>query len=162
MALINPETLLKRLQEAQKQVPKLVQAELKKDQLEKINQDNLLHGKDSEGGNMPLYSPRYRRGNLFYAQYKRRSNPFNRGRWDLKHWWNKKYDGLFYKSITVKVTLKEVVFDTNYNPTYMKDIYYHKSKKRILGITKKQFIQVQITNKPRIKEKLLSIINNGR
>lgn len=91
-----------------------------------------------------------------------RSNPLNRGRWDLKHWWGKKYDGLFYKSIKVKVTLKEVVFDSNYDPGYMKDIYYYKSKSKILGITRKQFIEVQITNKNKIKPRLLKIINEGK
>jgi hypothetical protein len=129
--------------------------------MEKINQSNLLQGKTSEGGNMPPYSRKYRMGRVFYRNYKMRSNPLNRGRWDLKHWWAKKYDGLFYKSIKVTVTLKEVVFTTNYKPDYMKDIYHHISKGRILGITKKQFIQVQIENKNRVKPKLLDIINKG-
>lgn len=110
---------------------------------------------------MPLYSPKYKRGDLFYRDYKARSNPFSQGRWDLKHWWGKKYDGLFYKSIKVKVTLKEVVFDSNYDPGYMKQIYYYKSKSKILGITKKQFIEVQIKSIPKTKPQLLNIINKG-
>lgn len=110
---------------------------------------------------MPPYSRKYRMGNQFYRDYKMRSNAFNRGRWDLKHWWAKKYDGLFYNSIKVRVTLKQVVFTTNYKPSYMKDIYYHVSKSRILGVTKKQFIQVQIENINKVKPKVLNIINKG-
>lgn len=130
--------------------------------LEKINQDNLLHGRDSEYGFMPRYSLRYQKAGVFYHQYKRRSNPLSDGRWDLKHWWGKKYDGLFYKSIKVKVTLKEVVFTTNYDPGYMKDIYYYKSKSKIIGINRKQMIQAQKDNIPKIKPKLLEIINEGK
>lgn len=100
-------------------------------------------------------------GKVFYRDYKMRSNAFNRGRWDLKHWWNKKYDRQFYNSINVKITLKKVVFDTSYKPSYMKEIYYHVSKDRILGVTKKQFIKVQEDNIKRIRPKVLNIINNG-
>ncbi|MDN5395020.1 MAG: hypothetical protein L0G07_00280 [Chryseobacterium sp.] len=140
----------------------MVQQALKEANLEKVNQSNLLRGKTSEGGQMPLYSKKYRRGNLFYADYKARSNPLNRRRWDLKHWWGKKYDGLFYKSIKVKVNLKEVVFSTNYDPGYMKDIYAIISKSRIIGITKKQMIDAQIANKPKIKLRLEKLINKGQ
>lgn len=129
--------------------------------MEKINQSNLLQGRTSEGGNMPPYSRKYRMGNVFYRQYKMRSNPLNRGYWDLKHSWNKKYDLLFYRSIKVKVTLKEVIFTTNYNPDYMKEIYQYVSRARILGITKRQFLIVQRENKKRVLPKLLNIINNG-
>ncbi|CEJ71259.1 hypothetical protein BN1195_03604 [Chryseobacterium oranimense G311] len=111
---------------------------------------------------MPAYSKKYRRGNLFYADYKNRSNPLNNRRWDLKHWWNKKYDGLFYKSIKVKVNLKEVIFNTNYDPVYMRGIYSVISKSRIIGITKKQMIDAQIANKPKIKLRLGKLINKGQ
>lgn len=91
-----------------------------------------------------------------------RSNPLNKGRWDLKHWWNRKYDGLFYKSIKTIVTLKEVQFSTNYNPLYMRGIYSVISKQKIIGITKKQMLDAQIRNKPKIKRQIENIINNGR
>lgn len=111
---------------------------------------------------MPPYSKKYRRGNVFYADYKNRMNPLNNRRWDLKHWWNKKYDGLFYRSIKVNVTLKHVQFTTNYSPMYMRDIYAIISKSRILGITKQQMIDVQVKNKPKLKQQLENIINKGR
>ncbi|WP_185269601.1 hypothetical protein [Chryseobacterium bernardetii] len=91
-----------------------------------------------------------------------RSNPLNKGRWDLKHWWGKKYDGLFYRSIKVKVSLNKVVFTTNYSPLYMRDIYAIISKDRIIGITKKQLIDVQVKNVPKIARQIENIINNGR
>lgn len=111
---------------------------------------------------MPLYSRKYRRGQLLYWRYKVQSNPLNDGRWDLKHSWGKKYDGLFYGSIKVKVNLKEVVFNTNYDPGYMKDIYAIITKSRIIGITKKQMIDAQIANKPKIKIRLDKLINKGQ
>lgn len=111
---------------------------------------------------MPPYSKKYRRGNLFYADYKNRMNPLNNRRWDLKHWWNKKYDGLFYRSIKVKITLKSAKFSTNYSPVYMRDIYYVIPKHRIIGITKQQMHDAQARNIPKIKPQVLSIINEGR
>lgn len=121
-----------------------------------------MRGKTSDGGRMPHYSIKYRRGNLFYADYKQRSNPLNKRRWDLKHWWNKKYDGLFYKSIKVKVFLKEVKFSTDYDPQVMKGIYSVINKGRIIGITKQQMKDAQIKNIPKIKSKFDSIINEGK
>ncbi|WP_137905500.1 hypothetical protein [Chryseobacterium sp. 2VB] len=162
MATINPETFLKRIQLASKMTPKLVQQALKESNLPLINQDNLLRGKTSDGGRMPPYSKKYRRGNVFYADYKNRMNPLNNRRWDLKHWWNKKYDGLFYRSIKVKITLKNVQFSTNYSPVYMRDIYYIIPKHRIIGITKQQMIDAQIKNKPKLERQILGIINEGK
>ncbi|MGU3377623.1 hypothetical protein [Chryseobacterium sp. M5A1_1a] len=130
--------------------------------MEKINQDNLLRGKTSDGGRMPHYSSKYRRGSLYYADYKQRSNPLNKRRWDLKHWWNKKYDGAFYRSIKVKVNLKEVIFSTNYDPQTMKGIYAIINKQRIIGVTKRQFIDAQVKNIPKVRQQLDSIINDGR
>ncbi|MGH1520533.1 hypothetical protein [Chryseobacterium sp. JK1] len=147
------------MKEAKAKAPKLIVEGLKAQNLALINQDNLLHGKDSEGGLMPLYSKKYRRGNLFYADYKNRSNPLSKRRWDLKHSWDKKFDGLFYRSIKVTITDKQVKFDTNYSPEYMKEIYYYKSKSKILGITKQQFIEVQLKNKLKVGPKLKNIIN---
>lgn len=100
---------------------------------------------------------------MFYADYKQRSNPLNRRRWDLKHWWNGKYDSLFYRSIKAKVTLKKVEFSTNYNPVYMRDIYAIISKSRIIGITKQQMTDAQVRNKPKLKKQIVdNIINNGK
>ncbi len=118
-----------------------------------------MHGKTSDGGNMPPYSPRYRKGGIFYKSYKMRSNPLNRGRWDLKHWWGKKYDGAFYRSIKPRITLQKVTFSTTYKPSYMKDIYAIISKRKILGITKKQWYDYQKENINRVQPKALSIIN---
>lgn len=111
---------------------------------------------------MPRYSETYRRGDIFYANYKQRANPLNKRRWDLKHSWNRKYDGLFYKSIKVRVNLKEVIFTTNYDPQYMKGIYAIINKGRIIGITKKQMIDAQVRNIPKIKRQIEDIINNGK
>lgn len=162
MAIINPTTLLKRIQMAKQRAPKIVQQALKESHLEKINQNNLLRGKTSDGGRMPRYSETYRRGDIFYANYKQRANPLNKRRWDLKHSWNRKYDGLFYKSIKVRVNLKEVIFTTNYDPQYMKGIYAIINKGRIIGITKKQMIDAQVRNIPKIKRQIEDIINNGK
>lgn len=110
---------------------------------------------------MPPYSRKYRLGRQYYRQYKMMSNPLNRGYWDLKHWWGKKYDRQFYNSIKVKVTLKNIVFDTTYKPDYMRDIYYYVSKYKILGMTKKQFRDEQMRNKIRVRPKAIKIIDNG-
>lgn len=91
-----------------------------------------------------------------------RSNPLNNGRWDLKHWWDKEYDGRFYRSIKVNVGLKQVKFTTNYSPMYMRDIYWIIPKHRIIGITKKQMIDAQIKNKPKLERQILGIINEGK
>ena len=112
---------------------------------------------------MPPYSKKYRGGNLFYADYKNRMNPLSKRRWDLKHWWNKKYDGLFYRSIKVKVNIKDVQFSTNYNPVYMRDIYAIISKSRIIGVTKKQMLDAQIRNVPKLQKQIVeNIINKGK
>ncbi|MEN5308745.1 hypothetical protein ABE425_14610 [Chryseobacterium cucumeris] len=111
---------------------------------------------------MPPYSEKYRRGTLFYADYKSRINPLNKRRWDLKHSWNKKYDGLFYRSIKVKFTLKSAQFTTNYSPVYMRDIYYVIPKHRIIGITKQQMYDAEVKNKPKLERQILGIINEGR
>ncbi|WP_278494945.1 hypothetical protein [Chryseobacterium arthrosphaerae] len=90
-------------------------------------------------------------------------NPLSKRRWDLKHWWNGKYDGLFYRSIKAKVNLKDVQFSTNYNPVYMRDIYAIISKSKILGITKQQMIEAQIKNIPKLQTRIIdNIINNGK
>ncbi|WP_336716266.1 hypothetical protein [Chryseobacterium mucoviscidosis] len=162
MAIITPKDLMERLNKLEKAYPKLIKEGFSPTELKHLNQDNLIHGKTSEGGDMPPYSRKYRIGNVYYRDYKMRSNSFNRGRWDLKHWWGKKFDGLFYNSIKVKINLREIVFDTSYNPSYMKEIYYHVSKARILGITKKQWYEIQLENKKRVQEKALKIINEGQ
>ncbi|SIS34306.1 hypothetical protein SAMN05421768_103693 [Chryseobacterium joostei] len=99
---------------------------------------------------------------MYYRAYKMRSNPLNKGRWDLLHFWNKKYNGLFYRSIKAKVNLKEVKFTTDYSPMYMRDIYAIINKQRIIGITKQQMLEAQIRNKPKVRKQIDNIINNGR
>lgn len=139
-----------------------MQQALKESNLPLINQDNLIRGKTSDGGRMPPYSEKYRRGNLFYADYKSRMNPLSKRRWDLKHSWNKKYDGLLYKRIKANIGLNKVQFTLDYSPMYMRDIYAIISKSRIIGITKQQMIEAQKKNIPKIKPQVLSIINEGR
>lgn len=89
-------------------------------------------------------------------------NPLSKRRWDLKHSWNKKYDGLLYKRIKANIGLKKVQFTLDYSPMYMRDIYAIISKSRIIGITKQQMYDAQIKNKPKLERQILGIINEGK
>lgn len=129
----------------------MVQESLEKSKLEKINIDNLQHGLDSEGENMPSYS------NPDYANFKTSINPSNRGFWDLR------LTGEYYKGIKT-IVYPSVVFFTQTVRNPKIDWLNERLNfwdKTPLGITQKQIEEVQIKNKPDLQKKLFSIINNG-
>lgn len=137
----------------------MLRKEMEKFDFEAINRDNLLHGRDSYGGDMPPYSVLFNDGRQLYRDYKLSANPKNRGFWDLKHWWNKQYDGLFYGSIKSFVRDNKLVFVSNYNPKIMNRIYKIKPKEQILGITDEQFRKAVQEIERKNFEKLKASIN---
>jgi cell division protein FtsL len=68
---------------------------------------------------------------------------------------------MFYRSIKATVSIDKIVFSTSYKPDYMRQIYQYVSKDRVLGITKKQVIEVQKDNIKRVLPKVKNIIYNG-
>lgn len=146
MALITPIELKKRIENAIRVVPQYVQEELEKSDLVEINKQNLLSGKDSYGSNMPKYR------NPEYAHFKTSINPRNRGFWDLR------VMGEYHSWISVKIFPSVVFFNNNLQNE--KAVWIsERLQKRHLGITDKQMIEVQLNNKPIIREKILKIIN---
>ena len=149
--LINPETLLKRIKKAEIQSEKLILKGLKDQKIERINQDNLLQGKDSEGSDMPFYS------NSEYGLYKTMRNPKNRGHWDLKN------TGAYHKGIYTIIQKKTILFKQRLRnkKVYWIDMMMEKSNRTPLGITKNQIIEAQKKNIDIVKPQLLKIINGS-
>lgn len=148
---INPKTYKKRIQKAKKQLEKTVKKELQDSHLEKINIDNLQKGLDSEGQDMPFYS------DSEYGFEKLMANPKNRGHWDLKN------TGQYYSGITYKINNDVVKFTQKYRnkKTRWIDEMMYKADRVPLGMTKEQFIKVQIDIIPAVRKQILNIINNG-
>lgn len=148
MALITPIQLQERIQSAIRQTPRLVQEAMEESNLVEINRKNLMEGKDSEGNDMPRYkSPEY-------AHFKTSINPKNRGFWDLR------VMGEYQNFINVTIHPAVVFFNNKLNNE--KTVWLHQRLgKRHLGITQDQIIKVQIDNKPKIREKILKIINGS-
>lgn len=147
--LINPETLLARIKIAKNQTPRLVREELEKSKLEKINIDNLQHGLDSDGFNMPSYR------NPDYANFKTTINPNNRGFWDLR------LHGEYYRGIKVEYYGSIVFFKQIYSNDKISWLNERLGGMDLnpLGITEEQMFDVQMKNKPAIRKKLDKIIN---
>ncbi|WP_166519088.1 hypothetical protein [Elizabethkingia argenteiflava] len=125
--------------------------ELEKSHLERINIDNLQHGLDSEGRDMPFYS------NSEYGFKKFASNPKNRGHWDLKN------TGQYYSGIKYTVRKDVVKFSQVYNNkkiTWL-DMMLEKANRTPLGLEKQQFIEIQKDIIPKVRIQILNIINNG-
>jgi hypothetical protein len=149
--LINPETLLKRLLKAEKQAERLILKGLKSQKLERINQDNLLQGKDSEGSDMPFYS------NSEYGFEKTMRNPRNRGKWDLKN------TGAYHSGIYTIIQKKTILFKQRLRNKKVNwiDLMLEKANRNPLGITKEQLIEAQKKNIDIVKPDLLKIINGS-
>ena len=140
MALISPIELQKRIQQAIRVLPDMVKEELEKADLVGINKENLLQGKDSYGNDMPKYR------NPEYAHFKTSINPRKRGFWDLR------VMGEYRRRIGV------IFFNNNLQNEKAKWLM-ERLGKRHLGITEEQLEEIQMNNKPIIREKILNIIN---
>ena len=115
----------------------------------------MLHGKDSEGEDLPFYSFTER-----FAEYgyeKTRINPLNRGRWDLK------LTGQYHSGIKVSVLKGKIRFKQRFNNFKTRWIAerLEKANRNPLGITSEQYAEYLETKKPKMQENLIKIINNG-
>lgn len=146
MALISPIELQKRIQQAIRVLPDMVKEELEKADLVGINKENLLQGKDSYGNDMPKYR------NPEYAHFKTSINPRNRGFWDLR------VMGEYHRWIGVNIRPAVIFFNNNLQNEKAKWLM-ERLGKRHLGITEEQLEEIQMNNKPIIREKILNIIN---
>lgn len=128
----------------------MIKEELEKSNLEKINIENLKQGKDSDGNDMPRYR------NPDYANFKTSINPSNRGFWDLR------VTGEYYRGIDVSVFGSVVFFKQRFSNDkidWLHERLIWNGHNQALGITEKQFYDVQLKNKPKIKVRLENIIN---
>lgn len=146
--LINPYTLLERIQAVKMQLPSVIKEVMQsreKDLLD-MNKENLMQGKDSEGKDMPRYR------NAEYAHFKTSINPRNRGFWDLRvmgEYQNWIKVNIYGSNIFFKNTLK------NDKAAWL----HNRLGTRHLGVTEEQILKFQIENKPEIRAKMLKIIN---
>lgn len=150
MAKINPTTLQQRIQTAINNTPRLVKESLEESNLERINRENLLQGKDSDGGNMPRYR------DPDYANFKVTINSRNRGFWDLK------LSDEYHRGIEARITPTVVFFRQKFsNPKidWLHERLDFFGANMALGISKEQMIEVQENNKPKIAKALKRIIN---
>ncbi|PUB34662.1 hypothetical protein C8J95_102328 [Elizabethkingia sp. YR214] len=147
--LINPETFLRRIDQAILDAPKLITEALAESQLVKLNTENLQQGLDSEGANMPPYK------DPDYANFKVSINPRNRGFWDLK------VMGDYYRGIRVTIKSGTVHFEQSIKNE--KTLWIESKTTAMglkpLGVPEWQLKEVQMKNIPIIKEKLLKKIN---
>ena len=120
----------------------------RKKELVNLNKENLMQGKDSEGGNLPPYQ------NPEYAHFKTSINPYNRGFWDLR------VTGQYQNFVDVIVHPAVIFFKNDLQNEKAKWLHSRLGTKH-LGVTEEQGYQFQLDNKPEIRKKLLDIINNG-
>lgn len=123
---------------------------LEKSNLKQINIDNLQQGKDSDGNDMPRYR------NPEYANDKTKINPNNRGFWDLR------LTGEYYRGIDVRIFGSKVFFTQKFRNEkidWLHERLLWQGHNLALGITENQFFEVQMKNKPKIKQRLENIIN---
>lgn len=147
---INPLTLLKRLDTAINNTPRIIKEvmEEREEDLIELNKQNLMQGKDNKGMDMPRYR------NAEYAHFKTSINPKNRGFWDLR------VTGEYQKMIKVKIHASRIFFKNNLQnkkAQFLEEIL----GKRHLGVMEEQMERFQIENKPEAKKRLLKIINRG-
>lgn len=122
---------------------------LVKSKIKEININNLQHGLDSKGADMPFYA------NSEYGFEKMMINPKNRGHWDLKN------TGQYYEGIVVKIKRNEVVFSQKFRNKKIDwlNLMLERANRNPLGITKEQMEELQVKNIPILREKILNIIN---
>ena len=143
------------LLQAKAKTEQLISQELKANELENLNKDNLLQGKDSEGDDLPFYSITGK-----FAEYgyeKTRMNPLNRGRWDLK------LTGQYHSGIKAHISKGKIRFKQRFNNLKTKWIAerLEKANRNPLGITEEQYTEYLETKKPKMQENLMKIIKNG-
>ena len=129
-----------------------VREALEESQLEKINIENLQQGKDSAGDDMPAYR------NPDYANFKTKVNPRNRGFWDLR------LHGEYYKGIqavisrnSASVFFKQTV--NNEKIEWLHERLDYKGSIISLGITEDQIYEVQVKNKPKIRQRIQNVLS---
>ena len=129
-----------------------VREALEESQLEKINIENLQQGKDSAGDDMPAYR------NPDYANFKTKVNPRNRGYWDLR------LHGEYYKGIqavisrnSASVFFKQTV--NNEKIEWLHERLYYFGSIISLGITEDQIYEVQVKNKPKIRQRIQNVLS---
>ncbi|WP_150114785.1 hypothetical protein [Chryseobacterium sp. IHB B 17019] len=149
---MNPIALKRGIQKAIQQVPKLIDETIKESNLEDINRDNLLQGKDSEGNDMPFYSP-----NSEYGFEKMRRNPKNRGRWDLRN------TGEYHRGIYTEIKRNQVLFKQRVRNA--KAMWIARAMERAnrisLGIPQTEMDEILIEKAPEIKKKIERIITSA-
>jgi len=131
-------------------VPKLVDEVVKSMNLEQINRDNLLQGKDRYGQDMPDYS------NPEYGFIKFRMNTRNRGKWDLK------LTGEYHKGIFIKILGSEVEFRQRLRNAKVQwiNLRLEKLQRDPLGIEEIQMKKLLKENAPLLKKKIEDSIKN--
>lgn len=147
MKKINPETLLNRLRKAKVDTPKLVKKSLEESNLDDITRDNLKHGKVGLLYDMPTYSMSQKW--KWYGDMKVQRNPLNQRRYDL-NLTGKLWSGLDYK-VDNSATIVEF-FNRNADA-------YIQQYQGYFGIDEKQLYEVQIRNKPKVRQELEKIIS---
>ncbi|WP_155845024.1 hypothetical protein [Chryseobacterium daeguense] len=149
---MNPIALKRGIQKAIREVPKIIDDAIKESKLEDINRENLLQGKDSEGNDMPFYSP-----NSEYGFEKMRRNPKNRGRWDLRN------TGEYHRGIYTEIKRSNVLFKQRVRNA--KTIWIERAMERAnrvsLGIPQTKMDQILIEKAPQIKREIEQIITSA-
>ena len=111
---------------------------------------------------MPSYNPTAKYDiphlnlvSVLYRPFKTNMNPRNRGFWDLK------LTGQYHQGIIAKIKKGEVTFHQKFRNkkiTWLHDVL-RENKLNPLGITQKQWEELQMKNSEAIREKIQQIIN---
>lgn len=149
---MNVFSLRRGLQKAIRETPKLMDDAIIDSKLEDKNRANLLDGKDSEGNDMPFYSP-----NSEYGFEKMRRNPRNRGHWDLKN------TGEYHKGIFIQIKKNRVLFKQRIQNA--KSIWIAKkmelANRTPLGMKQSDLTKILKDKIPGIKNDIEQIIKRG-
>lgn len=133
------------MQKAIKETPRIIDKAVNDLKLEELNRENLLQGKDSEGNDMPFYSP-----NSEYGFEKTMRNPKNRGRWDLKN------TGEYHSGIYTKIERSKLLFKQRVRNA--KSIWIARVMERAnrepLGIPARKMNQLLLDKKPDVKKEI--------
>lgn len=145
--LINIHTLGKRVAKAIDELPILFVDELKKDNFKQLNIEQLLHGKNNKGWDMPHYLSDK------YEKIKRDMNPNNRGLWDLR------LTGEMHSNLSVVINERFVRFEHLQDDEKTDFIYTVEPKHMVWGIPDNLFNEVVNDDVKIINEKIKKIIN---
>lgn len=130
-------------------MPKLIDQTIIDLKLGDLNRKNLLHGKDSEGIDMPFYS-----NHSDYGFEKTRRNPLNRGRWDLKDT-GQFHRGIFSKKIKSYVQFKQKIRSAKIESIFRK---MERVNRIPLGLSQKEMTKLLQEKRPELKKKIENII----